>query len=142
MQRVLDKVREVRFINVRNRQVSKFNRLLHKNGNLDGRQQSPQLANNNHTSNSNSQIQGNGCINNNQAQGSSSSNVSQGNKWVVNLSKLPLTPAQESLLSKEPNFALASDNPPNVEIISAIELTCERISEQDAKSSGQKSTTY
>ena len=36
---------------VKDRQVSKFNRLLHKNninGNLDGAQQSPQLADNNH----------------------------------------------------------------------------------------------
>ena len=38
---------------------------------------------NNHTSNSNNQMQGHTCINNNQVQGSSSSNVSQlsqGNK--------------------------------------------------------------
>ena len=86
----ISKVREVRFIKVGGRQVSKFNRLLHKNNinrNLDGRQQSPQLVNNNHTSNINKQMQGHTCINNNQAQGSSSSNVSQGNKWVVNLSK-------------------------------------------------------
>ena len=37
-------VREVRFVKVRDRLVSKFNRLLHKsniNGNIDGRQQSP-----------------------------------------------------------------------------------------------------
>ena len=40
----IDKVREVRFIKVRDRQVSKFSILLHKNnlnGNLEGRQQSP-----------------------------------------------------------------------------------------------------
>ena len=37
----INKVREVRFIKVQDRQVSKFNRLLHKNnlnGNLEGRQ--------------------------------------------------------------------------------------------------------
>ena len=78
-------------------------------------------------------MQGHTCINNNQAQGSSSSNVSQGNKWVVNLSKLPLTQAQESLLSKGPNFSLAHTNPSNVEFISAIELACQRLSEQDAQ---------
>ena len=89
----IDKVREVRFTKVRDRQESKFNRLLHKNninGSLDGRQQSTQLVINNHTSKSNNQMQGHICINNNQAQGSSSSNVSQlsqGNRWVVNLSK-------------------------------------------------------
>ena len=40
---LIDKAREVRFIKARASQVSKFNRLLHKNninGNLDGRQQS------------------------------------------------------------------------------------------------------
>ena len=129
-------VSKVRFIKVRDRQVSKFFRLSIKNninGNLDGRQQRPQLVNNNNTSNSNSQTQGHTCINNNQVQGSSNSNVSQGNKWVVNLSKLPLTPAQESLLSKGPNFALAPANPPNVELISAIESVCQRLSEQDAQ---------
>ena len=59
--------------------------------------------------------------------GSSSSTVSQGqnngnsssSKWVVNLSSHPLTPAQVSFLSKGPNFALAPNNPPNVEFISS-----------------------
>ena len=44
------------------------------------------------------------------------------------MSKSTLTPAQESLLSRGPNFALASSNPPNVEFIS-----CQRLSEQDAQ---------
>ena len=66
-------------------------------------------------------------------QGSSNSNVNQGNKWVVNLSKVPLTPAQESLWLKGPNFALAPTNPPNVEFISAIESVCQRLSDQDAQ---------
>ena len=78
-------------------------------------------------------MQGHTFINNNQAQGSSSSNVSQGNKWVVNLSKLPLTPAQESLLSKEANFSLATNNPPNLEFISAIASVHKRLLEQDAQ---------
>ena len=131
---LIDKVREVRFIRVRDRQVSKFNRLLHtntSNGNLEGRQQSPQLANNNQTTNS--QMQSHTCVHNIQVQGSSSSNINQGTKWVVNLSKVSLTPAQESLLSMGPNFALASTNPPNVEFISAIELACQRLLDQDAQ---------
>ena len=76
------------------------------------------------------------CINNNQVQGSSSSTISQisqANKWVVNLSKLPLIPAQESLLSKGPNFALAPTNPPNVEFISAVESACQKLLVQDAQ---------
>ena len=128
------KVREVRFTDVRDRQVSKFNRLLHKNnlnGNLEGRQQIPQLAINNKSSNS--QTQSHTCIHKNHAQGSSNSNVNQGNKWVVNLCKVPLTPAQEFLLSKGSNFALVPTNPPNVEFISAIELACQRFLDQDGQ---------
>ena len=63
-------------------------RLLYKNNlndNFEGRQQSPQLANNNQTSNR--QMQGHTCIRNNQAQGFSNSNVKQGKKLVVYLSK-------------------------------------------------------
>ena len=55
-------------------------------------------------------MQGHTCIHHNQVQGSSNSNVNQGNKWVVNLSKVPFIPAQESLLSKGPNFSLAPTN--------------------------------
>ena len=107
---------------------------MHKNnlnGNLEGRQQSQQLANNNQTSDS--QMECHTYIHNHKVQGSSNSNVNQGNKWVVNLSKVPLTPAQESLLSKGPNFALAPTNLPNVEFISAIELACQSLLDQDAE---------
>ena len=69
--------------------------------NLEVRQQSAQSL-------GNSQVQV--PISNSQAQGSSYDH--QANKWVVNLSSVPLTPAQESLLAKGPNFALASLNPP------------------------------
>ena len=40
-----------------------------------------------------------------------------GNQSVQN----PLTPAQDSLLGKGPNFAVTSQSPPNVDYISAIE---------------------
>ena len=53
------------------------------------------------------------------------------NKWVVNLCKTPLTPAQESLLSKCPNFAIAPNNPLNVDFITAIELVCHKLPDQD-----------
>ena len=58
-------------------------------------------------------------------------NNNQANKWVVNLSSVPLTPKQESLLAKGPNFALAPLNHPNVEFISAIELVCQNLLNQD-----------
>ena len=70
--------------------------------------------------------------NSNQAQVNHNSN-SINSKWVINLSSHPLTPAQVSLLSKGPNFALAPNNPPNVEFISAIELACQKLTEQDVQ---------
>ena len=120
--------------------VSRFYRLLNKN-NLKGNMDDRQVANNNNTSGNNSQMQmqSHTYITNNQAWGSSvreGNNISTariGNKWVVNLSKLALTPAQESLLTRGPDFALASTNPPNVEFISAVESACQRLLEQDTQ---------
>ena len=94
----IDKVREVRFNKVRDRQVSKFTRLLNKNsfnGNSENNNSNNRVrANNNQVqSNSDSNIDNssNSNNNNNLAQGSNSSNVRS--KWVVNLSSTPLTPA-------------------------------------------------
>ena len=42
-------------------------------------------------------------------------------RWVINLSKKPLTPAQRSVLAKGPNFAVTPRQPPNLEYITAIE---------------------
>ena len=72
--------------------------------------------------------------NSNQAQVNHNNNSNSTNsKWVIHLSSHPLTIAQVSLLSKEPNFALTPNNPPNVEFISAIESVCQKLTEQDAQ---------
>ena len=143
----IDMVREVRFTKVRDRQVRKFNRLLHKhtsNGNME--MDEGQAINNNHNSVNNSQTQSHTCIDNNQLHsgsiGSIVSIISQDNKWVVNVSKSPLAPAQESLLSRGPNFALAPTNPPNVESISAVDSACQRLWNKMHKGSGKRLTTY
>ena len=78
-------------------------------------------------------MQGHTGINSNQVQSSSSNNINNVTKWVVTISSSPLTPAQESLSSKGPNFALAPTNPPNVEFILAVESVCQRLSELDAQ---------
>ena len=62
-----------------------------------------------------------------------SNNNSTKSKWVINLSSHPLSQAQVSFLSKGPNFALAPIKPPKVEFISAIELACQKLTEQDAQ---------
>ena len=57
--------------------------------------------------------------------------VTHTNKWVVNLSKTPLTSAQESLLSKGPSFAIAPNIPPNIDFITAVESVCHKLLDQD-----------
>ena len=54
-------------------------------------------------------------------------------KWVINLSNKPLTPAQRSVLVKEPNFAVSPKQPPNLEYITAIEAACTKLSQQDVE---------
>ena len=96
------RVSELKFNKVRQRQVNKLNTLLNRSrnkANQEVRQASSQLTINNRDS----QVQ----VNNNNRLLQSSNH----NKWVINLSSVLLTPAQESLLSKGPNFALAPSNP-------------------------------
>ena len=54
-------------------------------------------------------------------------------KWVINLSSKPLTPAQRSVLAKDPNFAVSLRHPPNLEYITAIQAACTKLSQQDAE---------
>ena len=113
----INKVRKNRFIKVKNRQVNKFNRLLAESG----REISTQSVSNSNQPQSSSN-------NNNQTQTHNTNN-----KWVINLSYTPLTPAQESLLAKGPNFAVSPPNPTNVDYISAIESVFHKLTEQNAK---------
>ena len=106
----INKVRESKFINVRDRQVNKFSRLAGKSDWCRG---------------ANAQSIGN----NNQLQASSNNN----NKWVINISNTPCTQAQESLLSKGPYYAIAPKNAPNLEYITAIEIACQKLNNQDAE---------
>ena len=46
------------------------------------------------------------------------------NIWVKNLSKTPLTKAEERLLAHGPNFAVVPREPPLLDYITAIERTC------------------
>ena len=92
------------------------------------------ISNNNQVqSNSDSNIDNssNNDNNNNLVQGSNTSNIRS--KWVVNLSSSPLIPAHVLLLSKGPNFTLASTSPPKVEFISAVKAGCQRLTGQDAQ---------
>ena len=68
----------------------------------------------------------------NSPQGSSSLEEPN-SKWVINLSRKPLTKAQRSVLAKGPNFAVSLKHPPNLEYITAIEAACTKLSQQDAE---------
>ena len=121
-EKFIRKVSELKFNMVRQRQINKLNILVNKSKNKDS--QEVRQANQHSTiNNRDSQAQ---VGNNDRLSHSASSN---NNKWVINLSRVPLTPAQVSLLSKGPNFALAPSNHPNVELISGIESICHKLSE-------------
>ena len=116
----INKVREDRFNKIKERQVSKFNRLVNKMSNKDKE-----------TSTSSSNY-----INQSQtSRGQSNQLIIPNNNytWVVNLSKTPLTPAQHSLLSKGPNFAVTPKDPPNVDYISAIKSISHKLTEHNGQ---------
>ena len=46
------------------------------------------------------------------------------NKWVKNMSSIPLMKAQEHLLAYEPKFAITLKCPANGEYITAVEPAC------------------
>ena len=144
----IDKVREVKFNKVKERQMGKFITLFNKSKSRDNRSGNSSendnnsiRSNSNHmqvnytsSNNSGNVMQGNdsGCSSSIVSQGQNSDNSSS-SKWVVNLSSLPLTPAQVSVLSKVPNFSLAPNNSPNVEFISAVKSACQKLSDQNVQ---------
>ena len=52
---------------------------------------------------------------------SPANNISNTNKWVINISSKPLTQAQEKLLAHGPNYTIVPRSPPITEYIAAIE---------------------
>ena len=53
-------------------------------------------------------------------------------KWVINMSKKPLTNAQEKLLAHGPDYAITPRSPPIEEYIAAIEHTCQNLTQGEA----------
>ena len=110
------KVWEDRFFKVRDRRVSKFNRLDSKG--------------NNNSSSHNNEVQTTG---NSNSIGSynNHSKVEINNKLVINLSKTSLTKGSKSLLAKGSNFAIALNTIPNVDYITAVESMYHKLKEED-----------
>ena len=55
------------------------------------------------------------------------------NNWVRNLSKMPLTDAEERLLAHGPNFSVVPKEPPILEYITAIEKSCSQLQQGKAE---------
>ena len=58
--------------------------------------------------------------------------VKSKSKWVTNMSKKPLTESQVKLLANGPNYAVAPRNPPSAEYITAVEKTCQNLTQGEA----------
>ena len=121
-------VSEARFTKVKEGQVRKLNSLINKtSNNNNGVSARSKGSNNNKGSCNNSQMQGIQNSNNNQT------GIHNNSKWVINLSTRTLTKGQELLSAKGPNFALASDNIPSVDYITAVKSICPKLRDQDAQ---------
>ena len=143
--------REGRHQKTLQRQVSKYNRLCHKN--LDGRSNpwhgdydenchlntntcrytagtnitvSADRGDNNNNTNSLSNTRN---LNTSNSNISNTSNINNNNKWVRNYSKTPLTEAQHRLLSHGPNFVITPREPPTLEYIAATEKVCNQLTQ-------------
>ena len=116
----INKVREDRFNKIKQRHVSKFNRLINKTSNKDRETSTSSTNYINQLQTSKGQSNQTRVSNNNKKMGS---------QLVQN----PLTPAQYSLLGKGPNFAVTPKALPNVDYISAIESISHKLTEQDVQ---------
>ena len=104
----MERRKELRHRRVMERQLSKFNRLLvEKNHKTQG-------GHSNHWSS-----------HSNQHGPEMNNNTSK--KWVINLSSIPLTQEQESLLAHGPNFVVTPQKPPYGEYITSIERSCQSL---------------
>ena len=145
--------REGRHQKTLQRQVSKYNRLCHKN--LGGHSNSwhgdhdencclntntcrytagadntvsADRGDNNNITNSLSNTRNLNTSNSN-SNISNTSNINNNNKWVRNYSKTPLTEAQHGLLSHGPNFVITPRELPTLEYIAATEKVCNQLSQ-------------
>ena len=55
------------------------------------------------------------------------------NIWVRNLSKTLLTNTQEKVLARGPNFAIVPKEPPVIEYVAAIEKACQQLKQGEAE---------
>ena len=128
----INRTRERRHQKTMMRQIKKFEKLVTKTGGHSSKQIGNDGRNNalNGTSNTTDEtsqtrdkkeadIPTTAAHNNN--------NNNNKTKWVHNLSKTPLTEAQEKALAHGPNFVITTKEPPVSEYISQIERVCQQL---------------
>ena len=60
-------------------------------------------------------------------------NNNSNNKWVKNLSRRPLTKAQENILSHGPNYTIVTREPPIGEYVAQIERVCQSLTQGEGE---------
>ena len=134
--RCIEGRRETRHLKTLKRHLEKFNRLCHRN--------TGGCSNHTHSGN-NSGIGTGGHTNQNtemaltqqQPNNSMAEHTQEHNNnnqdWVRNLSRRPLTKAQEKILSHGPNYSIVTKEPPIGEYIAQVERVCQSLTQGEAK---------
>ena len=108
----INKRREIRHSRVMERQIKKFNKL---------------------SKNWVDQIQGGHSKHQSDHSKEKEKDPDRVKKWVINLSKVPLTKDQEDLLAHGPNFVITPKKPPLGEYITNIEKVCQSLDANSAE---------
>ena len=120
--------REAYYIKVKRRQISKLERLCHKNrGGCSNKQDGGQGGQDENTRPKNNYTD----LQEKDKENKQDSEPKE--KWVVNLSSQPLSQAEKNLLTHGPNYAVTSRCPPVIECITAIEEVCQKLERGEAE---------
>ena len=126
--------KEARHQKTLKRQVSKFERLCHKNtGGCTNIQDGTQHEQTNPENRINTGFRGSDSGQNITPGQGLDIDSNSGNIWVRNLSKTPLTKAQEQVLAHGPNFAIVPKVPPVLEYKVAIKKACQQLKQGEVE---------
>ena len=134
--------RETRHWKTQKRHLEKFNRLCHRNtGGRSNHSHSGTLSsigtggrsNQNTEMASLTQQPNNNTLDPTSDNNNNNSNNNSNNKWVKNLSRRPLTKAQENILSHGPNYAIVTREPPIGEYVAQIERVCQSLTQGEGE---------
>ena len=130
--------RETRHRKTQKRHLEKFNRLCHRNtGGRSNHSHSGTLSGigTGGRSNQNTEMESltQQPNNNTLDPTSDNNNNNSNNKWVKNLSRRPLTKAQENILSHGPNYAIVTREPPIGEYVAQIERVCQSLTQGEGE---------